>query len=383
KRALLFFGNFFLEEEALRALQAEGVEPMVFSYNTYRGAPDFEDALQRAVQTNRPDFVLSINMKGFDGFGAAEEITARLGVPLVVWFVDDPRPILMHRTAYVKSHLIAACWERSYLPYLRDAGCAAVAHVPLATDRTLFFPGGENTPRVNVGFVGTAMVDAFAGRIRDKFLWSQSLTPLVELVSEQLLANPPVALRMEEAIRVCAKALTLTLPFFDVRNITWLATYCIHTASMKKRNRVIGNLISYGIETFGDPEGWKELLGPALPTHPNIDYRRGLRDAYRDIRCNVNVTSCQMPTAVNQRVFDIPSCGSFVISDNQPDMRELFALGTEAIAYETIDDLKEKISFYTSHETARQAVIRAAQNRIAGEHTYDKRLQAIVALVRG
>jgi len=381
RRALLFHGNFFLEEEAQSALRGEGIEPIVFSYNRPRDAGGYEDELQRIIQARKPDFVLSINMKGFDGSGAVEGITARLGVPLVVWFVDDPRPILLHRIPYVKNHMLAACWERSFLPYVRGAGFSAAAFVPLAADPALFSPGGTSaTTSVAVGFVGTAMVDRYAGDIKDKFLWSQDLEPLVESLSQRLLSDPAMA--VQEEISASAKAMGLTLPFTDVRNTTWLATYCIHTASMKKRKRIIGGLLGEGIETFGDPDGWKALLGPTVSTHPDIDYRRGLCGVYRDIYCNVNITSCQMPTAVNQRVFDVPCCGSFVLSDDQPDLHALFDVGREAIAYENLTDLKEKLLFYADHGDARRTIIKAAQQRIIHEHTYIHRLRRILQLIR-
>jgi len=379
-RAMLFHGNFFLEEEVRSALKTCAVEPVLFDYNNTRSMAAYEDEIQRLIQDRRPSFVLSINMKGFDANGALEDITARLGVPVVVWFVDDPRPILMHRLSYVKNNMVAACWEKSYLPYLQNAGFSKAIHAPLATDPGLFSSASVPAPQVNLGFVGTAMVDGYAGNIRKKFLWSESLSPLVELVSDRLLADPLYPAETE--LLACAKALSVSLPFSDERNLTWLRTLCIHTASMKKRKNIIGGLFNEGMETFGDPEGWKSLLGPRVRTHPNVDYRHGLRGAYRDIRINVNITSCQMPSAINQRVFDIPCCGSFVLSDDQKDLHELFDVGKEAAVYESIGDLKEKLRFYQSHEPQRLSLIEAARARIMNEHTYVHRIRRILDLLR-
>ena len=111
------------------------------------------------------------------------------------------------------------------------------------------------------------------------------------------------------------------VPYSDRRNRTWFRSYIIHTASMMRRKQVIAPLVSSGIQTFGDPEGWRDLCGDNLKTNPDIDYRADLSQIYRNIEINVNITSCQMPSAVNQRVFDIPSCGGFVISDMQDDLR--------------------------------------------------------------
>ena len=88
-----------------------------------------------------------------------------------------------------------------------------------------------------------------------------------------------------------------------------------------------------------------------------------------------------MPSAVNQRVFDIPMAGSFVLSDDQNDLRELFDVPKEAVVYENLVDLREKIAYYLAHEKERTAVIDAARERIKNEHTYSIRIQKILQLL--
>jgi spore maturation protein CgeB len=47
------------------------------------------------LQKSKPDLFISVNMLGFDGNGIFTEYTSRFGVPVAIWFVDDPRPILL------------------------------------------------------------------------------------------------------------------------------------------------------------------------------------------------------------------------------------------------------------------------------------------------
>jgi spore maturation protein CgeB len=377
-RALVLHGNFFLEEEILGAFRANTGEPAPFPYNDYTSPLAYENALLKKIQETRPSFIFSVNMKGIDAHGVFAKAAARFGIPIVVWFVDDPRRILSKQLDS-SPFIIAACWERAYIPWLEQAGFSKVIYLPLATDPSLFQAASAASLSVQLGFVGTSMVDEFAGKIKEKFMWSERLAPFVHEVSENLLANP--FYDVDKDIAGCAKRLSIDLPFSDAKNLSWLCAYIIHTASMKKRQRIIGGLMSEGVETFGDPDGWKHLLGPRVTTHPDIDYRRGLRDIYRDILINVNVTSCQMPSAVNQRVFDVPCAGSFVISDDQKDLHDLFEVGKEAIVYESFDDLKEKIRFFKAHDAERMRIIAAAQKRILSEHTYAKRIGDLLRLM--
>jgi spore maturation protein CgeB len=382
KKALIFFGNFFLEEEVKRALAAHAIEPVLFEYRMPDNGTDFETKLSRLIQEKKPDFILSINMKGFDGNGETGRIASRFSLPLVVWFVDDPRPILLAGRIHGCPGMIALCWEKEYCAFLRTAGFAKVEYLPLACDPTMF--AGASQPRTPVrmttplGFVGTSMVDRYAGRIRDKFLWSDALFPLVEAMSDKLCSDP--AFQVYGNIPNHAQQLGIGLAFSDERNLTWLAAYIIHHASMKKRKAIVGALLPGRIETFGDPQGWKELFGEAIITHSNIDYRHELAPVYESIAINLNITSCQMPTAVNQRVFDVPMAGSFVISDNQEDLHELFEQA-EIATYETIDDLQEKIWFYQGNEPERRKITGLAQKRILGEHTYTRRIKKIISLL--
>jgi spore maturation protein CgeB len=378
KKALTFFGNFFLEEEVRRALAANKIEPVLFEYKKYAHGLDYESSLSRLVQEEKPDFILSINMMGFDGNGQTGRMASRFGLPLVVWFVDDPRPILLNNKTHLTPHMTAFCWEKAYLQFLRDTGFARVEHLPLACDPGLFRNAAGKRPTTPLGFVGTSMIDKYAGNIRDKFLWSDALLPLALVLSEKLCSDPTISL--SSAIPKQAQSLGISIPFSDEKNLTWLAAYIIHLASMKKRKAIVGALVSQGIETFGDPDGWKELLGSGIITHSNIDYRHELGAIYQSISVNINITSCQMPTAVNQRVFDIPMAGSFVISDRQKDLFDLFD-PQEVAAYETIEDLQEKTRFYLTHEAERLTITRLAQKRILAEHTYVHRVKKIISLL--
>ena len=61
----------------------------------------------------------------------------------------------------------------------------------------------------------------------------------------------------------------------------------------------------------------------------------------RKIEINLNITSSQMPTGVNQRVLISLQSGSFVLNDKQSDLEELFEKD-EVVTYCSIDELKEK-----------------------------------------
>lgn len=373
-KGLLFFGDFFLEEEIKRAIALQGLTPVVFAYKKHLYPQDYESTLNKIIQQEKPDFILSVNMKGFDSTGEIGRIAKRMSIPILVWFVDDPHPILLNQQSPDYSDMIAFCWEKTYLTFLKESGFSRVSYLPLACDPSMFTYIPGQTIVTQLGFVGTSMLDDFAGKIKGKFLWSDSLQPLVQTATQEILSDP--AFDIHTTVVSLSRKTGVKLPFSDTKNLTWLCSYIIHTASMEKRKAVVENLLPLGIELFGDPQGWKTLFGENIKAHPNLDYRHELAAIYHQTKVSINSTSCQMPTAVNQRVFDIPMTGGFVLSDNQKDLFELFE-ENEIAVYHSAGDLVEKAKYFISHESKRLKISERARNKILQKHTYSHRMTTI------
>ena len=206
-------------------------------------------------------------------------------------------------------------------------------------------------------------------------LFRSRLIPLIRYVSTELLATPSST--VSDILVRCSEEPGMQLPFTDTRNVTWFCFYIIHHASAIKRRNLVTALVQQGIRVFGDAQGWQELVGPALPVSPAVDYNTALGALYRSISVNVNITSCQMKTAVNQRVFDIPAAGGFVISDDQQDLSRLFTPEEETVTYQSPEELREKAAFYAGHQSARMKIVASAAVRIRAEYTYRHRIREI------
>lgn len=77
---------------------------------------------------------------------------------------------------------------------------------------------------------------------------------------------------------------------------------------------------------------------------------------------------------LNPRVFEAPGCGAFQLCDWKEELAEHYHLEKDLVAYNSLDELKEKMLFYL--DNLRKAV-EIAQNgflRTHREHTYVQRL---------
>jgi spore maturation protein CgeB len=83
---------------------------------------------------------------------------------------------------------------------------------------------------------------------------------------------------------------------------------------------------------------------------------------------------------IKGRIFEVPGCGGFLLTDRVPYLERYFELGQELAVYDSSDELFEQIEYWLSHEDERAAVADAGYQRVLAEHTYDHRFEAIFAV---
>ena len=125
---------------------------------------------------------------------------------------------------------------------------------------------------------------------------------------------------------------------------------------------------------LGKTSGWRSIS--------HLDYYEDLPRFYPMSKINFNCTSRQMIGAVNQRVFDVPACGGFLLTDHRKQMENLFDPGTEAVVFREPDEIPALIREYMDDEKRRKTITAAARKRIKAEHTYDIRMQRLLDTMR-
>jgi spore maturation protein CgeB len=127
--------------------------------------------------------------------------------------------------------------------------------------------------------------------------------------------------------------------------------------------------------------GWADFHLAAAVGGP-LDYYRELAEFYRTTAVNLNVTSAQMKTGLNQRVFDAPAAGGFLLTDSRAQLAKLFA-PDEFVAYDGPAEAKALTAEWLKRPQERQKIVERAQARILGEHVYARRLETIFRRVFG
>jgi spore maturation protein CgeB len=375
---LLLDSKYFLVRECAKALKRLGHRVIRLSISEGRLV---ERILSRVAQ-NRPDFLLSVNHLGFDEAGKLTELLGSLKLPFAVWYVDSPTFVILNSRDNVSPGCVLFVWDRTYLDPMRACGFQKVHFLPLATDPSVFKPVRRSAvpPHFQgpVSFVGNSMVEKtdewFA-----RFPASETTESITRLAIPLQIKNHQQS--MAQVLDRIARDHAHRAEFGDPVHHLYLEAALVWKATQEYRRDLLQRLQHFDIRVFGD-QGWHRVLNGGVKILPPVNYHRELPLVFNGTDVNVNATSFQMVSAVNQRVFDTAACGAFLVTDPQPDMDELFDRTREAVCYEDPDQVTDHVAYYLKHPRARHQITQRARRRVLGEHTYVHRLTKMITVMK-
>lgn len=369
-RLLVPLTGYHLQRECVQALRALGHEVRALPLQGLNCAQVVR-AVLTALLTFKPDCLLVINHLGFDDGHQLGAVLDGCNIPVACWYCDSPFFVLKNGGLPAPQMTSVFVWEKTFMPTLEAYGAQDVHHLPLGCDPNQFEQDGSHDvgADLSVSFVGDSMRSACAQ-------WQERLSPAEAhysaLWADKLSRGQRLQLSGEVA------ALQQQRPQLALWDALGAATF---EATRTYRMKLLRALPSACLTVFGDA-GWQGALPAAAAIEPTVAYGPDLASVYRRSEVSLNATSLQMPTAVNQRVFDVPLAGGFVLSDAQQDLQNLFAVGSEAITYNSADELADLAQFYRHRPQLRRTITRQAQRRIRACHTYRHRLQTLLEAMR-
>lgn len=84
------------------------------------------------------------------------------------------------------------------------------------------------------------------------------------------------------------------------------------------------------------------------------------------------------PHANNFRLYEATGCGALLITDDKPDLHEMFESGRHVIAYRDSDECLAQIGHYLANQSAATAIATAGQQHTLARHTFIDRVQQLM-----
>ncbi|WP_415718116.1 CgeB family protein [Maridesulfovibrio sp.] len=376
-RILFITHNYFVVPELTRAMQQSAVELSTIDIEPQN---DFLKRMFDRIETFKPHFILSINHLGLDAEGQVLGLLKRCNIPFASWFVD--RPEIYMETPVDSSALLAIfCWDPKSIPFFKKRNVKEAHYLPLGADPSIFYPKKNVAPEISVSFVGASWTTLIvlllkAGRFNAPLL--QEYKKLGSLYESS--SNPELTAILGQ-MKPSALEAYATLSTHEQNLFHNLIAY---EATRQRRVKIVSKILKFRPVIVGD-RYWKLRFAASneeFSWWSSLDYEQGLPDFYRNSAVNFNTTSLKSKLAMNQRIFDVPACGAFLLTEASKPLENLFEPGKEVACYTETSSIPETVARWLRSPEERGKIAQAGRRRVLAEHTYQHRLAEIIQKMR-
>ena len=394
--ALLVAADSLVEEDLADAFRALGHQVMRLAYRYEGDEVVFEGAgcLADRVMKFGPHLIVNVNTMGLGAEGVLPGLSEAERAPLVCWFMDAPALGIERKLPPGMEFCFVATYDTAHVEGLRDRGYRWVEHLPLGTPFEEFAArgGAPAEPEYAVGYVG----NLFAEAIQMNRGWLSACARM-HFTEERAAFDEALEAGMEafapfggaeetiwdwlrrEAPRWFADPDRLFEPVAQyLPPAQYLAFLIAYGSSSEQRRRVAGAFEGMDLHVWGG-DAWRDVLDTAR-CHEALPYDM-LWEVYQDCAVNLSISHAQNLGSVTQRLFDVPACGAFLLSDWRPCMAELFDPDSELAVFHSPEEARELAERYSRDAKGREEIVSRARRRVLGEHTLAHRVERLTRMV--
>ncbi len=335
-------------------------------------------SISERIRSFAPDFALSYGCGGLITLADGVHLFEALKIPYLLMFYDAPFGLDAKLASFGSSPLLRVlCWDRRYFQLFKSFGAERLLWQPLGTNLRTFGAAQASGAAAGISFVGSLPLERLARGLPG----SPPLQAFAKSVLELKMASPcrPARELFDEAEGALPPE--AAAPFREFRKTPGFAAYMVDViclADALYRREALMALSDKGPSVYGN-DGWKSAAIPSLDYRGQIEYGPKLAEAYASSAVNLNLSNCHLESAVNQRVFDCPAAGGFLLTDYRADLEELFDPGTELAVFRNIDEMRELAGRFASDEPGRRRIAEAARRRVFAGHGWDSRTAALAS----
>jgi hypothetical protein len=149
-----------------------------------------------------------------------------------------------------------------------------------------------------------------------------------------------------------------------------------------RREQVVAGIVDLPLEIYGK---WGKSRVSTLKRHVKAKGAWGeeLLRLYNTSKIVLNVTNWDPAryVALNQRVFDVPATGAFLLTDYSPELEEHYRLGEEIVCYRDVEELRDKARHFLAHDAERERIAAAGYRKALTLPTIRDRMRRVIERV--
>lgn len=343
-------------------------------------------ALGEKILSNGPLFVFSINF-----FPYIALICEKLQCLYVCVSVDCPVVELF-------SQAIKSSYNRvflfDYAQYLevRELNPECIYHIPLGVntdriDNTIGeYDGKKVDYKYDVSFVGSLysekdslkqIMAALPQRMQgycSGLLAAQSLFGGQELIENCMTDELVAAIKSaDKGFYPSDFSVINTDRFVAINNYL-----SYHLTSMDRIQMLneLGRIAQVHLFTRSDTSELRNII-----CHGGVSSLKEMPLVFRESKININTTMRAIRTGLPQRIWDVLGSGGFLLTNYQSEIPENLEIGKHLVAYESLDEAKELIEYYLTHNEEREEIARNGYEFVKEAHSVVHRVSEIIRVV--
>ncbi len=347
--------------------------------------------VQEALHENRVVLFYSLNLQGLDSGGHDFALLTALGIPVALWFVDNPWHVLaaLRLPWWKQAHILVT--DASFVHSLHQEGAGKVLHIPLATAQHMW--QGSSQIAQYAQYRDSAVAKAqqaqcvFVGRAsfpQKKSFFAAARVPenLWQQAQQLLQEGAPVENSLNSTdfsmphFHWWAEKLNCTSlwPGSSVRQVGLGA----EQSAQCQRVLWLKGLLDMHVAVFGHAQSWQELLPMAKANifHADVDYYGELAAVYAAAPAVLNVTSLLLPAGLTQRHFDVWAAGGFLWTNSTSGLSIFPHELVRPVAFTHVQALRKGMADLLP--SAKGELKRAWQEVLRTEHSYSKRMNFVL-----
>lgn len=366
-------------QDICKSFQKLGIHYEVFqcSIINYEDDRNLLESLSRVLRRECFNAIFSFDYIPVVAYAAKECRTL-----YYAWVYDCPHSTLFSESVNSEYNRIFL-FDRQQCDYFRKRGVKNVWHMPLAvnTDKYNDLLGTDikNTEYIHdISFIGNLYNDNLYNQINylpdylkgylNAILQSQKSIYGYDLISELLTdeiineLNQYIKYGNDVAIEIPDRQIFLDILYKKL-------------AELERRDvlAVCGECASVALYTNSDTSA----IHGDIKVFPPVDYDAQLPFLYRRSKINLNITCRSIVSGMPMRILDVMASGGFLVSNYQQELAEYFVPDEEVVLYESMDDLRQKLQYYLTHDEERKRIAENGYRKVQKEFTYDIALNKI------
>lgn len=373
-KVLFWQWNAFMQKGIEKAFSKLNIEYEIFYYQPkdWEDDNEFSRLLSGAIDKSGADVVFSVNYAP-----VASNVCELRNVRYVSWIYDSPIHI-RDISSFANSCNRIYCFDRGQCESYRAKGYENVYHMPLAADETVwtFSKNVKESEKYkcDVALVGQlyesdynylmgplpqyyrgrmegilcAQGELYGAYLLDSLLDSELILQLNEYYGKA--TDGKFTVQKEELEYACAREIT-----------------------GRERRMAMALLSSrYNVNLYS---GDKCETLKKVNCCGYVDYYTQMPQAFAGAKINLNMSLKTIKTGIPLRVFDVLSCGGFLITNYQQELFEYFTPGEHLVVYENVKDLVQKVDYYLKNEQERERIAANGQKLIRSSFGFEDKIQ--------